>query len=105
MMEDRDYIVMLYDFYAELFNEKQKKYFEEYYFQNLSLSEISANLGVSRNAIHKVIHGVEEKLKFYEEKLGLYRKNQIICDIIKLEKDENLKKRLEEMIKGDEICG
>lgn len=97
-MDNRDYVIMLYDFYGELFNEKQREYFEEYYFQNLSLGEISNNLGVSRNAIHKVIQGVEEKLEFYEEKLGLYRKNQIICDIIKCEKDEDIIKRLEELI-------
>ncbi|MCI6266184.1 MAG: hypothetical protein MR598_04995 [Erysipelotrichaceae bacterium] len=103
-MSTRDYIVMLYDFYGELFSDKQKKYFEEYYFQNLSLGEIGLNFGVSRNAIHKVIHGVEEKLKFYEEKLGLFRKNQIICDIIQEEKDEKLKKKLEGLILGDEIC-
>ena len=95
---DRDYIVILYDFYSDLFNDKQREYFEEYYFQNLSLGEISSNLGVSRNAVHKVIQGVEEKLKFYEEKLGLFHKNQIICDIIKLEKDEELKKKLEGLI-------
>lgn len=97
-MDDRDYVVMLYDFYGELFTERQKKYFEEYYFQNLSLSEIGINLGVSRNAIHKVIQGVEEKLRFYEEKLGLYRKSLIIYDIIEEENNEELKKKLEGLI-------
>lgn len=97
-MSDRDYVIMLYDFYGELFNEKQRKYFEDYYFQNLSLGEISINLDVSRNAIHKVIQGVEEKLKFYEEKLGMFHKNQIICDILKKEKDVEIKKMLEGLI-------
>lgn len=97
-MEDRNYIIMLYDFYCELFNDKQRQYFEEYYFNNLSLSEISVNLKVSRNAINKVLHGVEEKLKFYEEKLGLFRKNQIICDIIKKENDDNIKSMLQTLI-------
>lgn len=103
-MDKRDYVVMLYDFYGELFNDKQREYFEQYYFQNLSLSEISINLGVSRNAIHKVIQGVEEKLNFYEEKLRLFQKNQIICDIIKIEKDSKIKKMLKEIV-GDEVCG
>ena len=43
---------------------------------DLSLSEIAINLGGSRNAVHKVIQGVEEKLRFYEEKLELYHKSQ-----------------------------
>ena len=97
-MNERDYIIMLYDYYGELFNEKQKQYFEDYYFQNLSLAEISSNLGISRNAIHKVLQGVEEKLKLYEEKLELFHKNQVMCDIIKLEKDSEIKRMLKELI-------
>lgn len=98
-MDNRDYMILLYDFYGDLFTEKQKKYFEEYYFQNLSLKEVADNLQVSRNAIHKVLQGMEDKLLFYEEKLGLCRKNQIICDIIDKEKDGTLKKMLKELIK------
>lgn len=97
-MDNRDYMVMLYDFYGELFNERQREYFEEYYFNNLSLSEIGEKLGVSRNAIHKGIQGVEEKLVFYEEKLGLYKKNSIICDIMEKVNDDNIKKELERLI-------
>ena len=97
-MENRDYIIMLYDFYGELFNDKQRQYFEEYYFNNLSLSEIAVNLGVSRNAIHKVIQGMEEKLRFYEEKLGLFYKNQIICDIIDNVDNEELKNKLQSLV-------
>lgn len=97
-MDNRDYIVMLYDFYGELFNERQREYFEEYYFNNLSLAEISDKLNVSRNAIHKVIQGITEKLNFYEEKLNLYKKNKIICGIIEKIEDDNLRKELEELI-------
>ena len=97
-MGNRDYIIMLYDFYGELFNERQREYFEEYYFNNLSLAEIGEELGVSRNAVHKVIQGVEEKLNFYEEKLGLYKKNKIICDIIERENDKEINKLLKELI-------
>lgn len=97
-MDDRAYLVMLYDFYGELFSERQREYFEEYYFNNLSLAEIGDNFGVSRNAVHKVIQGVEEKLSFYEEKLGLYKKNRVICDIIEKTNDEKLKKILEGLV-------
>ena len=65
-MESRDYIIILYDYYSELFNEKQREYFEEYYFNNLSLSEIAESLNVSRNAVHKALQSVEEKLNFFE---------------------------------------
>lgn len=103
-MDNRDYLICLYDFYGDLFTEKQCCYFESYYFQNLSLSEISDNLKVSRNAIHKSLQRMEEKLLFYEEKLKLFHKNQLLCDIIKRESDKNIKRELEELIQGDEIC-
>ena len=97
-LEDRDYIIMLYDFYGELFIGRQREYFEEYYFNNLSLGEISEKLGVSRNAIHKVIQSVCDKLKFYEEKLCLYRKSCIIYDIIEKINDKEIKKILEGLV-------
>lgn len=97
-MDDRDYMVMLYDFYGELFNDRQRGYFEEYYFQNLSLAEISINFGISRNAVHKTIQGVEEKLRFYEDKLGLFEKNKILLNIIENTSDIKLKKELEELV-------
>ena len=92
-MDNRNYLIILYDFYGELLNDKQREYFEDYYFNNLSLGEISENVGVSRNAIHKNIKGSEEKLYFYEEKLGLYQKRKImekllLNDDIKLIKDK-----------------
>ena len=97
-LEDRDYIIMLYDFYGELFNDRQREYFEEYYFNNLSLAEISEKIGVSRNAIHKGIQTVEQRLKFYEEKLCLYSKSCIIYDIIEKINDKEIKKMLEGLV-------
>ncbi len=97
-MEDREYIIILYDYYGELLSDIQKKYFEEYYFDNLSLSEIGENEDKSRNAVHKCIKTVVKKLYEYEEKLGLYAKDKKIKAIIMDTKDETLKKRLEELL-------
>lgn len=102
-MEKRDYLIILYDLYGELLNDKQKQYFEEYYFNNLSLGEISENLNISRNAIHKVLQSVEERLQVYEEKLKLYKKSKIIYDIIDKESSQEIKGILKEMILEDEI--
>ena len=66
-MEQRDYYILLYDFYGNLLNNKQQECFEAYYFDNLSLQEISENLGVSRNAIYKMLINVQNKLLFYKE--------------------------------------
>ena len=81
-MEDREYLIILYDYYGELLNDSQRKYFEEYYFDNLSLSEISENEDKSRNAIHKSIKSSSSKLYEYEEKLKLYEKKQRLDNII-----------------------
>ena len=94
-MEERDYYIILYDLYSSLFSVKQKEYFEDYYFNNLSLSEISENVGVSRNAIHKSIKSIEKKLLFYEDNLKLYKKNLELNNIIKNISDKNIRKGLE----------
>ena len=54
-MENRDYLIILYDYYGEILKEENRKYFEDYYFDNLSLKEIAENSGISRNAVHKHI--------------------------------------------------
>ena len=102
-MEKRDYLIILYDLYGELLNDKQQQYFEEYYFNNLSLGEISENLNISRNAVHKSLQSIEEKIQFYEEKLKLYKKSKIIYDIIEKESSQEIKRVLKEMILEDEI--
>ena len=68
-MENVIYFNDLYDLYGNLLTEKQKMYFEDYYFNNLSLSEMAENYNVSRNAIFKQIHIVIYKLQEYEKKL------------------------------------
>lgn len=96
-MKSRDYIIILYDYYSNLFNDKQRYYFEEYYFNNLSLQEISENDGISRNAIHKMIKNVENKLYFYEEKLELYKRNQKLSKILECNSLENIKKEINKL--------
>ena len=98
MVNDVEYIVILYDYYGELFNLKQKKYFEEYYFDNLSLAEISENEDISRNAIHKSIKSVVSKLYEYEDKLKLYDRDKKIKKIINKIDDDNIKKELEGLL-------
>ena len=95
---DRIYINNLYDYYQNLLTTKQQQYFEDYYFNNLTLSEISDNYGISRNAIHKQIKDVENKLNDYEDKLKLYYKQQKLKEVIIKINDENIKQQIEELI-------
>ena len=84
-MEKRIYLNNLYDYYKELFTEKQQEYFEDYYYNNFSLSEIAENYNVSRNAVHNQIKIVEEKLEEFESVLKLYDKKDTIISLLKKE--------------------
>ena len=87
----------LFDYYGELFTDKQKEYFVDYYFNNLTLQEIAENNNVSRNAVHKNLKDILNRLDYYEEKLNLYRNKQKLEKIIE-NLDENIKKEIEEWI-------
>lgn len=97
-MERTIYLNDLYDCYQVLLTDKQQKYFEDYYFQNLSLSEMSDNYGVSRNAIHHQLKLVEKKLEEYEEKLHLFEKREQILKLIHDKVDRHLEKKIEDIL-------
>ena len=77
------YLTNLFDYYGSLLTDKQQKYFKNYYFHNLTLSEISENQHVSRNAVYKQIKEAENKLLYYESNLKQYENGQKIKKIIK----------------------
>ena len=68
-MEEVLYYTELFDFYGTLLTEKQQNYFKDYYFNNLSLSEIAENYEITRNAIHNQLREAKEKLEYYEKNL------------------------------------
>lgn len=96
-MDNHLYYINLFDYYGVLLTEKQQEYFKDYYFDNLTLSEISENNNVSRTAINNQLHQVIEKLEYYEQKLSLYKKAKKIKKILESE-DEKLKNKIEELI-------
>ena len=61
---------LLFDYYSELLTEKQKICFDLYYNQDLSLAEIAAEAGISRQGVHDSIARAEAILKSMEEKTG-----------------------------------
>jgi len=91
------YYVNLFDYYGDLFTDKQKEYFIDYYFNNLTLQEIADNNNVSRNAVHKNIKDILQKLDYYEEKLNLYDNKKKIEKLIE-NIDVDIKKKIEELI-------
>jgi len=81
-MEEVIYYSELYDLYKNLLTDKQKEYFEEYYFNNLSFSEIAENYDVSRNAVYRQGKFTKDILDNYEEKLMLKKKKDEIEEIL-----------------------
>ena len=65
-MKEREELISLFEIYKDLFTEKQQLYFKNYYYEDLSLSEISDNIKVSRAIVGRTIKEVSQKLKKYE---------------------------------------
>ena len=97
-MEEIVYYNNLYDFYSELLTEKQRRYFEDYYFSNLSLGEMAENYNISRNAAFKQLQNTLVKLKHYEEILKLQEKQEKINKLIEEIDDNKLKEKLKQLI-------
>ena len=95
-MEDFIYYNNLYDYYKELLTDKQREYFEDYYQNNLTLSEMADNYQVSRNAIHKQLKETVKLLESYELKLNLYDKMNKIFNLVK--SDQKLLNEIERII-------
>ena len=65
---------MLYDFYGDLLTDRQKEFFDLYYNDDLSLSEIAENYGISRQGARDVIVRAEATMDEIEEKTHLIRR-------------------------------
>ena len=96
-MEEIIYYNELYDLYGQLLTDKQREYFENYYFNNLSLGEMAENYNVSRNAIHKQLKIVIEKLEEYEMKLKLNEKLKALDLIVKNITDQKIRQDIEKI--------
>jgi predicted DNA-binding protein YlxM (UPF0122 family) len=62
---------ILYDFYGELLSAHKKQIFEDYILNDLSLSEIAAEQGISRQGVYDIVKRCTQELKEYETKLSL----------------------------------
>ena len=97
-MEDIVNLSILFDYYGGLLTDKQRNYFEDYYFNNLTLAEISTNNDISRNAVHKQIKETIEKLNQYENILKLHEKNIKINKLLNKVEDKKLIEEIKELI-------
>jgi len=71
MFEKNMRISYLLDFYGDLLDEHISGVMRAYYNDDLSLSEIASDEGISRQGIRHLIKKGEEMLEFYDAKLSL----------------------------------
>ena len=96
-MDKKVEISMLWEIYGAMLTEKQNEYIDYYYNQDLSLSEIAENDGITRQAVRDIIKKGERKLFEYEEKLLFMKKTinqeqkiqQILLNLTKIQKDSS----------------
>lgn len=65
---------LLYDFYGELLTEHQQSVYEDAVYNDMSLSELAEEYGISRQGVHDLIKRCDRILQEYESKLHLVEK-------------------------------
>ena len=73
-MEEKIELGYLYDFYGELLNEHQRRIYEDFVLNDLSLGEIAQEEGISRQGVSDLVKRCTKKLSDYERKLLLVEK-------------------------------
>lgn len=70
-MEKKVMQTYLYDFYGELLTEHQRMIYEDFVLNDLSLSEIAQEEGISRQGVHDLVKRCDKLLENYEGKMHL----------------------------------
>ena len=67
-------MAVLIDFYGEMLTEKQRNFLEYYYNDDLSLSEIAENEGITRQGVRDAIKRAESQMLEMESHLGMAKR-------------------------------
>ena len=102
-LEKRVELSKLFDFYGSLLKEGQREIFEDYVFNDYSISEIASAHGLTRQGIFDTIKRCSKALAEYDEKLCLIEKfektKEIVGKVNELAKTKDAKnfQRIEEL--------
>lgn len=107
-MEKNIEVSLLFDFYGELLKPSGRQAIDLYYNDDLSLAEIAAQTGITRQGVRDSIKRYEQQLFDFEKKLGLFRQFQtlrqgldeiaVIAQKIKTDSQDNTIKALAQSI-------
>lgn len=73
-LKEKVELSILFDFYGELIKSHNKHIFEDYILNDLSLSEIAEEQGISRQGVYDIVKRCSKQLRNSEEKLNLVKK-------------------------------
>ena len=79
-MEKKVEISMLCQLYGKLLTEKQYEFINDYYNNDLSLSEIAENENITRQAVRDIIKKGEKKLEFMKR---MSKQENVIENVLK----------------------
>ena len=113
-MDEKVKISILCEIYGKLLTKKQYEFINDYYNNDLSLSEIAENHGITRQAVNDLLKKGAKKLFEYEEKLGIMKKTMmqeekiavILSEITKIKQQSSDKEvaKILEHIKSELNC-
>ena len=97
-MEENIKFSVLLELYGKLLTEKQYDLLDYYYNQDIGLSEIAENLGITRQAVRDNLKKGENNLNEFEEKLHILQKRNEILKICEEIKNPEIKKKLQNLL-------
>ena len=74
---------LLYDFYGALLTKHQQEIYEKAVYEDLSLSEIAAVSGISKQAVHDLIRRATAQMNEYEKRLHMIERHRKITEVIR----------------------
>lgn len=95
---DRVELTNLFDIYESLLTDREKEIFKYYYYEDLSLSEISENLNITRTGVFNTLKKVEEKLTQFEASLKLMNIKNTLKGLLDESDIEIIKNKLKKII-------
>ena len=101
MFEKNMKVAYLLDFYADLLDEHVRSVMKAYYEDDLSLAEIASDVGISRQGIRHLIKKGEERIEFFENRLGLAKRYDELSSVAEKLSEANKRIKTIDVLKSE----